>query len=234
MAVRETIKDSYYRSYDAENDAWIRHAFWTKASQVECNDGKDVETKITEEIDAKIQELEQSFQGGCSVIADAITGGRDGNGTGGVPTAADASLNTMNDNITAMALLNYNQGISFADGRVNTESASYTSGQDSVYSTIIANAVSDQGRGKHWAGTLSFVAPQTRYYIIVIRGTDYIASDGITISGVTSSSKFASCIAQNNAGELDIYKVSANQGSTVTVTYNTDYNIQSGFHMWVF
>lgn len=128
MSNQEVIIDSYYRSYDEDNERWIRHAFWTKASQVECADGTDVETKITEEIDAKIQELEQSFQGGCSVIADAITGGRDGNGTGGVPTATDASLQTMSDNITALALNNYNDGIAYADNRVNTNSASYHAG----------------------------------------------------------------------------------------------------------
>lgn len=130
MSNQEVIIDSYYRSYDEDNERWIRHAFWTKASQVECADGTDVETKITEEIDAKIQELEQSFQGGCSVIADAITGGRDGNGTGGVPTATDASLQTMSDNITALALNNYNDGIAYADNRVNTNSASYHAGGD--------------------------------------------------------------------------------------------------------
>lgn len=49
-----------------------------------------------------------SFQAGCKKIANAITGGRDGSGTGGVATAENASPDTMATNIKALALNNYN------------------------------------------------------------------------------------------------------------------------------
>jgi len=76
-----------------------------------------------------IKTLYQNFLDGCSRIAAAITGGRDGSGTGGVATASNASVATMTANIQAMASLNYSQGITFADSRVNTESASYNAGK---------------------------------------------------------------------------------------------------------
>ncbi|MBQ9613108.1 MAG: hypothetical protein IJV14_11080 [Lachnospiraceae bacterium] len=49
-----------------------------------------------------------SFQAGCKKIANAITGGRDGSGTGGVTTAENASPDTMATNIKTLAQNNYN------------------------------------------------------------------------------------------------------------------------------
>lgn len=57
---------------------------------------------------ADFNAFKTSFQAGCKKIANAITGGRDGSGTGGVTTAENASPDTMATNIKALALNNYN------------------------------------------------------------------------------------------------------------------------------
>jgi hypothetical protein len=62
--------------------------------------------------------ISNSFQTGCSTIASAIT-------SNGVDTASNASPSTMSTNITTACNNKYNAGITYADGRVNTNSASY-------------------------------------------------------------------------------------------------------------
>ena len=210
MSNQEVIIDSYYRSYDDDNERWIRHAFWTKASQVECADGTDVETKITEEIDAKIQELEQSFQGGCSVIADAITGGRDGNGTGGVPTAADASLQTMSNNITALALNNYNDGMVYADNRVNTNSASYHAGGD--ITTQPFNIRLTRGASDSYTGTVEIQAGRTLWQTVipVITGISYWVYAG---GGETAQSSGLTWEQTGNVLKISGYRITGVSGT---------------------
>ena len=63
-----------------------------------------------------IRRLYLNFLAGCRAIARAITGGRDGEGTGGVTTADNASPTTMATNIKDMALKNYNDGLNAATG----------------------------------------------------------------------------------------------------------------------
>ena len=63
-----------------------------------------------------IKTLYTNFLAGCRAIARAITGGRDGQGTGGVTTADTASPTTMATNIQTMALKNYNDGLNAATG----------------------------------------------------------------------------------------------------------------------
>ena len=63
-----------------------------------------------------IKTLYTNFLAGCRAIARAITGGRDGQGTGGVTTADTASPTTMATNIQTMALQNYNDGLNAATG----------------------------------------------------------------------------------------------------------------------
>lgn len=72
-------------------------------------------------IQAQLATMIANFQNGCSRIAAAITGGRDGQGTGGVATASDASVTTMETNITTLANNNYDDGygVGFAAGQAS-------------------------------------------------------------------------------------------------------------------
>ena len=63
-----------------------------------------------------IRQMYLNFLAGCRAIATAITGGRDGNGTGGISTPVTTDPTTMAGNITAMALQNYNEGLNAATG----------------------------------------------------------------------------------------------------------------------
>lgn len=89
-------------------------AFCGVKNEISSEEGYVADIRLVKAINDRLAEVEQSFLDGCRIIAQAITGGRDGEGTGGVPTAEDASKETMSSNITEMALLNYNQGL--ADG----------------------------------------------------------------------------------------------------------------------
>lgn len=103
----ETIKEDYYRSYDKGNSQWIRHAFWTKASQVECDDGDTVETKVNnletqidEQLTTKIAELQSNFQAGVDSIYNAIRA----QGT----TPASKSLSDVKNAIATLSKNRYN------------------------------------------------------------------------------------------------------------------------------
>lgn len=53
MTITETIKDAYYRvCVDAENKIFKRMAFWTKASQVEVDQGNGVKSNLQQTVGA--------------------------------------------------------------------------------------------------------------------------------------------------------------------------------------
>lgn len=62
MAVNETIITGEYfrRLIDKSQKLWQRISFWTKASDVEFNDGKNAEEKIIE-LNNKIVELQRKI-----------------------------------------------------------------------------------------------------------------------------------------------------------------------------
>jgi len=82
---------------------------------------------LNENIQAQLAQMIANFQNGCSRIAAAITGGRDGQGTGGVATASDASVTTMETNITTLANNNYDDGydVGFAAGQASVRRGTY-------------------------------------------------------------------------------------------------------------
>lgn len=108
---------------DEVNKIWERIYFLTNARSVDADDGDNLETKVgaikgittsttvTEEgwaADAKavwdvLSELKRNFQDGCSKIAAAIT-------SNGVHTAANASPDTIVDNINMVCRNKYNEG----------------------------------------------------------------------------------------------------------------------------
>ena len=106
-----------------------------------------------------IREMKQSFQAGCSQIAGAITGGRDSEGTGGVPTAGDAPLATMTGNITQLAYLNYQAG--FSAGSALSEGMAYAE-------KTFSFTCSKTGRT---TGTVSLSSYGTVYKAYLISGT---------------------------------------------------------------
>lgn len=66
MAVNETIVTGrkYRKCIDAANKLWQRISFWTKASDVEFDDGLNAEEKISELNNSLTQNLDESL-GGC-------------------------------------------------------------------------------------------------------------------------------------------------------------------------
>lgn len=73
------------------------------------------------EINGEIEKLKKSVSDGKAKVAKAIT-------DNGEATAADASFQTMADNVGLMAGIQYNAGVTDADARVNTNSANYKAG----------------------------------------------------------------------------------------------------------
>ena len=74
-------------------------------------EGYVADARIVKTHGDEIDQIRTSFQDGCSTIANAVTGGRDGQGTGGVPTATNASPATIAANIQTMGQTNYNAGV---------------------------------------------------------------------------------------------------------------------------
>ena len=84
-------------------------------------------------LESSINELKKAVSDGKSKVAAAVT-------AKGVKTAADASFDTIVGNISSMAELQYNAGITFADGRVNADSANYKGGYSAGYSKGVSDA----------------------------------------------------------------------------------------------
>ena len=84
-------------------------------------------------LESSINELKKAVSDGKSKVAAAVT-------AKGVKTAADASFDTIAGNISSMAELQYNAGITFADGRVNADSANYKGGYSAGYSKGVSDA----------------------------------------------------------------------------------------------
>lgn len=80
---------------DATNDKWDRVSFWTKASDVELDDGTTVQNKITS-LTSEMTSLGESVADGKASVASAIT-------AKGVTTASDASFATMASNIGSIS-----------------------------------------------------------------------------------------------------------------------------------
>lgn len=84
----------------------------------------NLETRIGKAItsvNTDIAALKKYVGDGKTLVAKAIT-------DKGKATAADASFQTMSDNVRLMAGVQYGYGVTAADARVNTSSASYTNG----------------------------------------------------------------------------------------------------------
>ena len=72
-------------------------------------------------LQTEMTSVKKSVSDGKSLVAKAIT-------DKGKATAADASFQTMSDNVRLMAGVQYGYGVTAADARVNTNSASYKQG----------------------------------------------------------------------------------------------------------
>ena len=90
-------------------------------------------TEKIKELESSIDELKKAVSDGKSKVAAAVT-------AKGVKTAADASFDTIAGNISSMAELQYNAGITFADGRVNADSANYKGGYNAGYNKGVSDA----------------------------------------------------------------------------------------------
>lgn len=105
-----------------------------------------------ENLQTQLATMISNFQNGCSRIAAAITGGRDGQGTGGVATASDASVTTMETNIRTLAGNNYddgyNTGYSAGQGSVKRGTYRFTRRQAGTIPTLTY----DTGKGSKLIG----------------------------------------------------------------------------------
>ena len=89
----------------------------------------NLETRIGNAItsvNTDVAALKKYVGDGKTLVAKAIT-------DKGKATAADASFQTMSDNVRLMAGVQYGYGVTAADARVNTSSASYKSGYSVGY-----------------------------------------------------------------------------------------------------
>lgn len=104
----ETIKKDYYRTWDEENEVWVRHALWTTADQVEMDDGTTVQRAV--------QTLRENFQDGCSMIYSALSSA---DKLVGVAAPAKSTPKDIGDNIYVYANKCYDMG--FMNNLINND-----------------------------------------------------------------------------------------------------------------
>ena len=75
MAINEQIKSSrkFRKLIDESSRLWLRISFWTKASDVEFDDGETAETKLSN-VENRIQDIVTSFQNGVNKIVNCLKG----------------------------------------------------------------------------------------------------------------------------------------------------------------
>lgn len=165
MAFKETKKSGqYYRVFTGESNgvkSFDRYSFVTDASDVIFDDGTTAEDKFggsgsIANINKEIEELKKSVSDGKKKVATAIT-------DKGVSTAADATFDTMANNITIMGNNQYNAGVTAADNRVNTGSNNYKSGYNTGY---------NEGYNQGTSNVKNDYAPNGRTVSVVLSGKD--------------------------------------------------------------
>lgn len=163
MAINEVIStgNKYRRLKDATNKIWQRISFWTKASDVEFDNGTTAQdslgsiTGITDSLNSTSSNVAasakavntlnttvSSFQAGVdSLYSKCVSLGVTPSGktlsaiTNALQSISTAGYNTgYSAGNTAGYNTGYSAGISAADNRVNTSSASYSNGYSSGYS----------------------------------------------------------------------------------------------------
>lgn len=160
---------------------------------------------------------------------EVVPGTMPNNGAWSASTSGNGSVTIPegyhNGNGTVSGAASYNQGVSDADGRVNTSSASYnqgyTNGKNDGYNSGLAS-----GSGGSDV-TISF--PHPGHYLLALRGNTYVfypgggGSMGISASGL-SINQVTSMAAPNNGGQINVYHVNVTSSSgsvSFTRTGNT-------------
>lgn len=204
MSFTETKKSGqYYRVFKNLNSDgtrnYDRYSFVTEARDVIFDDGSNAEDKLggtsgsLESINKEIENLKKSVSDGKTTVANAIT-------ANGVNTATDATFATIATNINTVATNKYNAGITYADGRVNTNSANYKSGYN--------NGVSD-ANNKLNTNSISYKTGYLDAYLIAVPdnvcSTAYTEADNTLIYNVQQLKKiyftFSSSYSENEDGE---------------------------------
>lgn len=149
MAINETIStgNKYRRLKDATNKVWQRLSFWTKASDVEFDNGNTAEaslgsiTGITDSLASTSSNVAasakavntlnttiSSFQAGVNTLYNKC-----------VSLGVTPAGKTLTDITNALQSV-YNAGITAADNRANTGSVNYKTGYNNGYSAGVTAA----------------------------------------------------------------------------------------------
>lgn len=159
MAINETIKTGrkFRIQLSGSDNVWKRLSFWTKASDVEFDDGTNAQDKLgtldTDLLTTKnrLDTFESNLSTNLGKIATAIT-------NQGVSTAATATVDTMVDNIATVATNKYNAGVTKGESNIKgsgdkvltVPQAAYNSSKynitDGYYTHVDATAVYNKGK----------------------------------------------------------------------------------------
>ena len=73
MAINEQIQTGrkFRKLIDESSRLWLRISFWTKASDVEFDDGETAETKLSN-VENRIHDIVTSFQNGVNKIVNCL------------------------------------------------------------------------------------------------------------------------------------------------------------------
>lgn len=158
------VDGKIYRIWNAAENLWHKLSFVNKAKDTICDDGNNVETKLSD-LNKSLDGCLKSASDGKKTVASAIT-------AQGVSTAADAEFATMATNIGSVGTNKYNsgrtQGRSDVTGSPNSYSlytksqydANYSNGYNSGYSNgtsasasnvCVYAAVNNNGSGSNVA-----------------------------------------------------------------------------------
>ncbi len=141
------VTGQIYRVFDRKNADGTNHynalSFLTDASDVIFKDGHNAQEKLTA-ITTNINDLKKSVADAKASIASALT-------AQGVNTPADASFETIVNNVGTVATNKYNAGVTAGKNSATLRSAVYScAGDDDIsygYSTEYAASIALQRRG---------------------------------------------------------------------------------------
>jgi hypothetical protein len=171
--------------------------------------------------------MKTNFQAGCSTIASSIT-------SHGVSTASNATPTIMATNIDTACNNYYASGVSAADARVNTSSASYTSGYSNGHDSLTTNYTYSKEAADATPVSFTYNAVSTVYAIVIVAVVSSTEFDEYYRSSSITSTANANVVSyENNSGggfaisaKYAAVKLLSGQSITGTIT---SYGWSKGF-----
>ncbi len=199
------VDGKIYRIWNAAENLWHKLSFINKAKDTICDDGNNVETKLSD-LNKSLDETKKSVADGKKLVATSIS-------NQGVATASDATFQVMADNIGTVGTNKYDSGRTQGRSDVTSSPNSYSLYTKSQYDANYTNGYN--------SGAATGVKYKSGNYNTNMNGEMYQMTSFDT--GLSSITAYQIRCCNNESMELDgrdnDYKVTSISGGRITLKF---------------